>query len=59
MKREVMYKLIQWKDKVNRKHNASAPNQLPKTGISELAGLAGTGSLGYALYAYIVSRKNR
>ena len=40
-------------------NNASAPNQLPKTGISELAGLAGTGSLGYALYAYIVSRKNR
>ena len=39
-------------------NNASAPNQLPKTGISELAGLAGTGSLGYALYAYIVSRKN-
>ena len=39
-------------------NNASAPNQLPKTGISELAGLAGT-SLGYALYAYIVSRKNR
>ena len=40
-------------------NNASTPNQLPKTGISELAGLAGTGSLGYALYAYIVSRKNR
>ena len=40
-------------------NNASVPNQLPKTGISELAGLAGTGSLGYALYAYIVSRKNR
>lgn len=40
-------------------NDASAPNQLPKTGISELAGLAGTGSLGYALYAYIVSRKNR
>lgn len=40
-------------------NNASAPNQLPKTGISELAGLSGTGSLGYALYAYIVSRKNR
>ena len=40
-------------------NNASAPNQLPKTGISELASLAGTGSLGYALYAYIVSRKNR
>ena len=40
-------------------NKASAPNQLPKTGISELAGLAGTGSLGYALYAYIVSRKNR
>ena len=40
-------------------NNASAPNQLPRTGISELAGLAGTGSLGYALYAYIVSRKNR
>ncbi len=43
----------------NPSNNASAPNQLPKTGISELAGLAGTGSLGYALYAYIVSRKNR
>lgn len=43
----------------NPSYNASAPNQLPKTGISELAGLAGTGSLGYALYAYIVSRKNR
>ena len=40
-------------------NNASTPNQLPKTGISELAGLAGTGSLGYALYAYVVSRKNR
>lgn len=40
-------------------NDARAPNQLPKTGISELAGLAGTGSLGYALYAYIVSRKNR
>lgn len=40
-------------------NKASVPNQLPKTGISELAGLAGTGSLGYALYAYIVSRKNR
>ena len=40
-------------------NKASTPNQLPKTGISELAGLAGTGSLGYALYAYIVSRKNR
>lgn len=40
-------------------NDASTPNQLPKTGISELAGLAGTGSLGYALYAYIVSRKNR
>ncbi len=40
-------------------NDTSAPNQLPKTGISELAGLAGTGSLGYALYAYIVSRKNR
>ena len=40
-------------------NNASAPNPLPKTGISELAGLAGTGSLVYALYAYIVSRKNR
>lgn len=43
----------------NPSNNASTPNQLPKTGISELAGLAGTGSLGYALYAYIVSRKNR
>jgi len=40
-------------------NKASTPNQLPKTGISELADLAGTGSLGYALYAYIVSRKNR
>ena len=40
-------------------NNASTPNQLPKTGISELTGLAGTGSLGYALYAYVVSRKNR
>lgn len=43
----------------NPSNNASMPNQLPKTGISELASLAGTGSLGYALYAYIVSRKNR
>lgn len=43
----------------NTSSTNTTPSELPKTGISSALGLIGTGSLGYAAYAYTVSRRQR